>query len=557
MRRLLIIEKTQKMSALEEIQIKNIDHLGIVAGLIDEIGIVEVINEKLGIDKREKISSGQVLKAMILNGLGMVSRPLYLFSQFFEDKAVQKLLGDEIKSEYLNDDKIGRVMDEMYKMGLNGLFIEIVLSVIKKFQIETKYSHLDSTSFHLDGEYKNEIVKEENEEIIKERPILITKGYSRDHRPDLKQCVLDLIVSNDGDLPLFMRTGDGNESDKAVFGKILVEFKRRINLDSIMVADSALYSQENLKIMEDLNWITRVPLTVKKAKELIQSVSVESIKDLENIDPEERELIAKLQEKGYKWKEMIVDYGGVKQRWLIVESESRKESDWQRLEEKIKKEELKAEKLLRKLEKEEFENLAQGRYKLNQINKLLKLALIKEVEIIEIVSKANKKIYNFKGKIELDNEEIGKKRQEAGKFILATNILDEQKIKSQEILKEYKNQQGSERGFGFLKDPLFFADSFFVEKPERVETILFLMSLCLLVYNLGQRELRNSLKRAQTGVKNQIGKLTDHPTLRWIFQCFQGIHLLTLNGIQKVINLKKERSFILELLPSSCQKYYL
>ena len=66
------------MSASEEIQIKNIDHLGIVAGLIDEIGIVEVINEKLGVDKREKISSGQVLKAMILNGLGMVSRPLYL-----------------------------------------------------------------------------------------------------------------------------------------------------------------------------------------------------------------------------------------------------------------------------------------------------------------------------------------------------------------------------------------------------------------------------------------------------------------------------------------------
>ena len=56
------------MSALEEIQIKNIDYLGIVAGLIDEIGIVEVINKKLGIDKRAKIGSGQVLKAMILNG---------------------------------------------------------------------------------------------------------------------------------------------------------------------------------------------------------------------------------------------------------------------------------------------------------------------------------------------------------------------------------------------------------------------------------------------------------------------------------------------------------
>ena len=79
---------------------------GIVAGLIDEIGIVELINQKLGVDNREKIATGQVIKALILNGLGMVSRPLYLFSQFFEDKAIEKLLGAGINSEYLNDDKI-------------------------------------------------------------------------------------------------------------------------------------------------------------------------------------------------------------------------------------------------------------------------------------------------------------------------------------------------------------------------------------------------------------------------------------------------------------------
>ncbi len=116
-----------------------------------------------------------------------VSRPLYLFSQFFEDKGIEELLGEEIKTDYINDDKIGRVMDELYKHGLNDIFIEVVLSVIKKFKIETKYSHLDATSFHLDGEYKSEEEKKkEEEEIIKERPIIITKGYSRDHRPDLK-----------------------------------------------------------------------------------------------------------------------------------------------------------------------------------------------------------------------------------------------------------------------------------------------------------------------------------------------------------------------------------
>jgi transposase len=108
-----------------------------------------------------------------------------------------------------------------------------------------------------------------------------------------------------------------------------------------------------------------------------------------------------------------------------------------------------------------------------------------------------------------------------------------------------------------LKDPLFFADSFFVEKPERIETMLFLMSFCLLVYNLGQRELRNCLKRSQVGIKNQLGKLTERPTLRCIFQGFQGIHLVTFNQVKQIVNLTEERRFILSFLPASCQKYYL
>ncbi|MBG1262674.1 DUF4277 domain-containing protein, partial [Nostoc commune] len=144
------------MSPISKAEIKNIDHLGIVAGLIDEIGIVEIINFKLGIDPREKITSGILVKAILINGLGFVSRPLYLFSQFFDDKAIKILLGEDVESDYLNDDKIGRVMDNLYKYGLNNLFIEVVLSVIKKFQINTKYSHLDATSFHLHGEYKGE-----------------------------------------------------------------------------------------------------------------------------------------------------------------------------------------------------------------------------------------------------------------------------------------------------------------------------------------------------------------------------------------------------------------
>jgi transposase len=174
------------MSLIESITVENLDeYKGIVGGLIDEIGIVEVINQKLGVDNREKIAAGQVIKALILNGLGMVSRPLYLFSQFFEDKAIEKLNRTGINSEYLNDNKIGLLMDDIYQLGLTNLFIEIGLLVIKKFKIKTLFAHLNLTSFHLHGKYNNIETAEKHQK----RPILITRGDSRDHRPHLKQCV--------------------------------------------------------------------------------------------------------------------------------------------------------------------------------------------------------------------------------------------------------------------------------------------------------------------------------------------------------------------------------
>jgi len=57
----------------EEFESKNLDHLGIIAGIIDEIEIVEKINEIFLVDSREKVNTGEVVKAIILNELGFVS----------------------------------------------------------------------------------------------------------------------------------------------------------------------------------------------------------------------------------------------------------------------------------------------------------------------------------------------------------------------------------------------------------------------------------------------------------------------------------------------------
>ena len=75
-------------------QIENLDHLGLVAGLIDELGLVDLTDEVIEPHCLDHVSSGQVVKAMILNALGFLSAPLYLFSEFFESKAVSHLLGE-------------------------------------------------------------------------------------------------------------------------------------------------------------------------------------------------------------------------------------------------------------------------------------------------------------------------------------------------------------------------------------------------------------------------------------------------------------------------------
>jgi transposase len=107
--------------ALEAIKVVDIDHLGIVAGIIDEMELVEEVKKKVGIKVKETLTPGQVMKAMILNGLGFLSAPLYLFEEFFVGKATEHLIGTGVLPSHLNDDKLGRALDQYYQVGTTKL----------------------------------------------------------------------------------------------------------------------------------------------------------------------------------------------------------------------------------------------------------------------------------------------------------------------------------------------------------------------------------------------------------------------------------------------------
>jgi hypothetical protein len=145
------------MSLPQAITVSNLDHLGLVAGMIDELGIVEKINDLVGSQPGEKVSPGHAVKAMIINGLGLVSSPLYLFSKFFEGKATEHLIGEGIKPEYLNDDRLGRVLDKLYLVGLSQIFTAIALVAARQFNVALNTAHLDASSFHVHGKYESNL----------------------------------------------------------------------------------------------------------------------------------------------------------------------------------------------------------------------------------------------------------------------------------------------------------------------------------------------------------------------------------------------------------------
>ncbi len=162
----------------------------------------------------------------------------------------------------------------------------------------------------------------------------------RDKRPDLKQFLMDLICTNDGDVPLWMRIGSGNESDQKQFVPAIKEFKSQLNFDSLIVADSALSTQENLQLLTDIKWLSRVPVRIKAAHKLVQEI------DSSDFTPS--------QIKGYSYQELSKTYGGIQQRWLIVESQLRRKSDLKNLDTKIQKERVELNKKLRTLKSQKF-----------------------------------------------------------------------------------------------------------------------------------------------------------------------------------------------------------
>lgn len=306
---------------------QRIDHLGIVAGICYEIGLIDVIDQQVG-PSAQKVSCGQGVQAMVLNALGFSSRALYLMPDFLQNKPVDVLIHPGLSAEDFNDDSLGRSLDTLYTKGVTEVFAQVADRALRGYQIEHRFVHLDSSSFHLHGQYSME---EPDKEVI-----TITEGYSRDHRPDLKQVVVQLITSQRSALPIWLEVLSGNSSDKETFATSVEAYCKQLGESEkpYFVMDSAGYAADNLKALKEMPWLMRVPETLADAKRLVRETEQTAMVELAP---------------GYWGKEVEITYGEVPQCWLVVFSQAAYDREVQTLTRQEEKELQTAEKQWHKL----------------------------------------------------------------------------------------------------------------------------------------------------------------------------------------------------------------
>ena len=114
---------------MEMVRVERLDHLGLIASVINDLGLVSMIDARLTPDEQEAITPGEAIKGMILNGLGFANRPLSLTPQFFANKPLDLLFRPGVRAEMFNRFKLGRTLDAVNTYGCDLLFSETALAV--------------------------------------------------------------------------------------------------------------------------------------------------------------------------------------------------------------------------------------------------------------------------------------------------------------------------------------------------------------------------------------------------------------------------------------------
>ena len=418
----------------------------------------------------------------------------------------------------------------------------IAAIAVKKLQLNRRFGHLDSTSLHVGGD-------DNSDQNPSDKVIPITQGYRRDHRPDLNRWIIEFIGKSQAGIPLLMKPLSGNSDDKTGFREALNAHLKQLNQDvnvQYPVVDRAGFVRETPINPSDARWISRVPETITLARQITGAVASE------------------LAITGAPWSDrsLGVECAGRRQRWVVVGTASARP----RAQNRVRRESLKkgeqAGRAFQTLRKPSFFCEADARAALEQLKATRSHTTLFEEKGMEVATDEKRgrpapdqKPTKIRDRIEGQVASLidGRRQQKMDRkscFIVATHEVDHAALSGEELIEtSTKKQQKVERGFRFLQDPLFMASTVFLKSAERIMARAMIMTLSLLVYSALEHRIREAFNTHQKTFPNQQGYPTDHPTARWVFQFFTGIHLLVIASVHEIIlNLREAHQTLLALL---------
>lgn len=541
-------------SFIRQMNIHRVDHLPIVAQFCRKIGLMNTVNR--AVPSSMEVDIGLVVQAMVLDTLSGRS-PIYRLEEFIGLQDTTVLLGREISASSFNDTTIGRAMDTIYEAGTEKVFSQVALCAASAFpsDMDMRHVHFDTTSVSVWGDYKVYGDEDTGDRLV------VTEGYSKDKRPDLKQFMIKMLCVR-RNIPVLGGCESGNTSDRKLNNEVLTRLSGYMASHGlapgafVYVSDSAMVNKVNLNAIEDNLFITRLPFTYGEADRVVSNaVSTGEWVDvpMQEVSPGSRPPAR------YRVCDSIVTLYGKDYRAVVVHSDAHDKRRLGRLERRLEESSTEAIERLKEASSVEYFCREDAEAAAEKLRTKPSRYHAFELEVGERATYARgrppkngpRKVssirYVIDGGIVERSKEIERARREAGCFVLLTNtpMSGDMAHSPVDVLAAYKEQHGIERNFGFLKDPLIVND-LFLKKPERIEVLGLILLISLLVWNLMEHVMREYLRQATSTVPGWDDKPTTKPTTFMMSTKFKGVQIVECGGM---------RQYALPLTPT--QKQYL
>lgn len=491
---------------------------------MSELKLFEIFDKYVPNDRCRDIKPAQVLCMMVMN-IVVSAKPLYKVDEWLIDYLDGKAELKENAGKY-NDDRLARNLDDLFLADRHSLMCAASISAIKVHNLLTDQIHNDSTTISFSGGYKFQ----------SPAAVQLDFGFNKDHRPDYKQVVFGLNITDDGHVPISYHLFNGNQADVNTHIPNWDSLRNFLaKEDFYYIADSKLCSEDNMHHIEkhDGTFITIMP---KNRKEV--GAFHERLRKGEKIEWQP----AYTTEHGSK-KGIVVTYQTYSEErsWegyhvIWIHSSSKEKQDRNTRNRRIAK----AEELLEALSpglnqyylKSKTQIEAAIKNACKGVGESIKVEIMEEKTTKKVkigrgrpgpnTKYINKEETTYQLKWHRDEEAIERASKTDGIFPLITNG----DLPAAEILAIYKKQPFLEKRF-YTKKTVLDVAPVFLKKNERIEAMIFLYFIALMIVSLIERNIRKQMNEEQIKTLPILpsGMKTKTPTWNNIRHFFRNVHL--------------------------------